>query len=114
MNDANNCKEGEVKVRLCFFVKVRNANGLKVAGGSIIGRTLGALAGTEISNLLTGFTIGCTGVPNAGDDDGIGFTGAGVFGGWNRGAVRACTSWFWRLILNAQFCSLFPESWLIS
>lgn len=32
--------------------------------------------------------IGCTGVPNAGDEDGIGFNGAGVGGTLNIGAAR--------------------------
>lgn len=71
-------------VKLCFFVKVRKARGRKVAGGRRIGNMLafGAMAAG-----LNGF-MGCTGVPNAGDDEGIGFEGAGVAGTLNMGAAR--------------------------
>lgn len=60
-------------VRECFFVNVRKASGRSVAGGKMMGRiaALGALT-------LNGFS-GCTGVPNAGDDDGIADEGGMTF-----------------------------------
>lgn len=76
MNVAKTCSADEVKVKLCFFVKVRNAKGRRVAGGSITGRILALAAGGPTLNGL----MGCAGVPNAGEDDGIGFEGVGVAG----------------------------------
>lgn len=63
------CNAVEVSVKLCFFVKVRNAKGRNVAGGRRIGRTLGFASGAESSKGL----IGCIGVAKAGEDEGIGF-----------------------------------------
>lgn len=74
----------EVRVRLCFLVNVRNAKGRKVAGGRRIGSML-AFAGAAAG--LKG-RMGCAGVAKAGDDEGIGFKGAGVGGGLNIGAAR--------------------------
>lgn len=64
MKDASSCSADEVSVSECFFVNVRKASGRRVAGGRMMGRiaALGAL-------MLNGFG-GCTGVPNAGDDEG--------------------------------------------
>lgn len=39
MKDASSWRAGDVSVRPCFFVNVRNASGRRVAGGRIIGRT---------------------------------------------------------------------------
>lgn len=72
-----------MSVRLCFFVKVLNAKGRRVAGGRIIGRML-ALFG--IAAALKGRT-GCTGVANPGEEEGIGLIGAGVGGGLKMGAA---------------------------
>lgn len=74
-----------MRVKLCFFVNVRNANGRRVAGGSIIGSML-ALAGAGPG--LKGL-IGYAGVPKAGEEDGIGLNGPGVFGALKFGAARA-------------------------
>lgn len=63
---------------MCFFVNVRKASGRRVAGGSRIGSTVGfaglRMGGARIGAVLRG-GIGCTGVPNAGDEEGIGFSG---------------------------------------
>jgi len=83
MNVARTCKADEVRVRLCFFVKVLKASGRKVAGGSIMGSIL-AFVGMAAE--LNG-RMGCTGVANAGDDEGIGFNTAGVLGTLKIGAV---------------------------
>lgn len=83
MKVANSCSAEDVRVKLCFFVKVRNANGLKVAGGRRIGRIV-ALVGGAMAN---GLSV-CAGVPKAGDEDGMGFEGAGVFGANIDAAVR--------------------------
>ncbi|TGO46023.1 hypothetical protein BOTNAR_0619g00050 [Botryotinia narcissicola] len=80
---ANTCNADDVNVKLCFFVKVRKASGLKVAGGRRIGRILAFGIGAPAG--LKG-RIGCTGVANAGDDEGIGFEFvAGVAGGLKSG-----------------------------
>jgi hypothetical protein len=81
---AKTCSADEVRVKLCFLVNVLKARGRKVAGGSRIESIL-AFAGAPAG--LKG-RIGCAGVPNAGDDEGIGFNGAGVGGGLNIGAAR--------------------------
>ena len=73
-----------MSVRLCFFVKVLKANGLKVAGGSSTGSML-VFGGATVT--LKGL-MGCAGVPKAGDDDGIGLRGAGVGGALNMRAGR--------------------------
>ena len=58
-------------MRLYFFVKVRKARGLSVAGGNIIGRTVGALKfGGGMGSVFLDGSI-TAGVPNAGEDDGI-------------------------------------------
>lgn len=69
----------EVRVRLCFLVKVRKASGRSVAGGSSMGRTVGlafgaSAGGARIGAVLRGW-MGWTGVPNAGEEEGIGFVG---------------------------------------
>ena len=66
-------------MRLCFLVNVRNASGRNVAGGSSIGRTVDfatglRAGGARIGAVLRGL-MGCTGVPNAGDEDGMGSDG---------------------------------------
>lgn len=58
-----------MRVRLCFFVKVRNATGLRVVGGRSTGRIEtfgGGAAGLKVFR-------GCTGVPKPGEEEGIGF-----------------------------------------
>lgn len=82
MNVARTCSADEVIVKLCFFVNVRKATGRRVAGGNKIGRILDLAAGT-----LNG-RIGWAGVAKAGDEEGMGFDGAGVAGGRKMGAVR--------------------------
>jgi hypothetical protein len=61
-----------LSVRLCFFVNVLNARGRSVGGGSSIGK-IGALAAGLKAGCANGRRdagmIGCTGVPNAGDDE---------------------------------------------
>ncbi len=66
MNVANSCSADDVSVRLCFFVKVRNAKGRNVAGGSSTG-SIDGLDGSE------GFEtrLGCTRVLKAGEEEGI-------------------------------------------
>lgn len=54
-----------------------------MAGGRITGRILALAAGGATLNGL----MGCAGVPNAGDEEGIGFDGAGVAGCLNIGAA---------------------------
>lgn len=68
-------------------MNVRNASGRRVAGGS----SMGSIVGFDIGATVKGRT-GWTGVPNAGEEDGIGLREAGVFGGRNIGAVRGCSS----------------------
>ena len=84
MNVARTCNAEDVSVKLCFLVNVRKARGRRVAGGRRTGRMLAFVAAV---GALKG-RMGCTGVPNAGEDEGIGFNGAGVKGGLNIGAAR--------------------------
>jgi len=84
MKVARTCRAGVVSVKLYFLVKVRKASGLNVGAGRIIGSMLAFIG---IAAALKG-RIGCTGVANAGDEEGIGFNGAGVGGGLNIGAAR--------------------------
>ena len=59
-------------MRLCFLVNVRNAIGRSAVAGISTGSILG-LFGFDISEIGGGFgRIGNAGVPNAGEDDGIG------------------------------------------
>ena len=74
----------EVRVRLCFFVKVRKAKGRSVAGGS----KMGNIEGFEGSSGGLLSRRGWTGVPKAGEDEGMGSGPAGVGPLRNRGAVR--------------------------
>jgi len=86
---ASTCNADDVRVRLCFFVKVLKARGLKVAGGSRIGSMLAfARAG---AGTLKGL-IRCAGVPNAGEEEGMGFRGASAGGGLNIGAARGSST----------------------
>lgn len=72
MKDESDASAEDVKVKLCFFVKVLKASGLKVAGGSSIGKIVAGLNwGGGIGFDLLGI-MGCAGVPNAGEEDGIG------------------------------------------
>lgn len=94
MKVANAFSAEDVRVRLCFLVNVRNASGRKVAGGRRIGRTVdftGGLrpGGARMGAVLRGLT-GWAGVPNAGDEDGIGFVGtAEGFSGLRAVAITA-------------------------
>lgn len=77
MKVARDWSADELRVRLCFFVKVLNASGRKVGGGKRIGRMvvmLGLNAGGGGMCLCVGW-IGCSGVPNAGEDEKIGGSG---------------------------------------
>lgn len=65
MKEASACRADDVRVNECLFVKVRNASGRRVAGGRMIGR-IAAFGGLTLNGLN-----GWTGVPNAGDDDGM-------------------------------------------
>lgn len=85
----------DVRVRLCFFVNVRKASGLSVAGGNSIGKTValtGGLSegGARIGAVRRGFT-GWTGVPNAGDDEGMRF--CGTFEGFSVRLAVAIVPW---------------------
>ena len=64
-------------------MKVLKARGRRVAGGSRIGRTLAFVGAAAALKCL----IGCTGVAKAGEEEGIGFGGAGVAGTLNMGAA---------------------------
>lgn len=68
-----------MRVRLCFLVNVRKARGRRVAGGRSMGRTVGFAAGFSAGGARMGAVLrglmGWTGVPNAGDEEGIGFGG---------------------------------------
>lgn len=63
-------------VRLCFFVNTLKASGLMLGGGINTG-SIGAVCVVAVRNTGAGGfdararLIGCTGVPNAGEDDGI-------------------------------------------
>lgn len=82
-------------------MKVRKANGLKVAGGRRIGRILAFGIGAAVG--LKG-RIGCTGVANAGDDEGIGFEFvAGVAGGLKSGGAFDFVVGLRRAIFSVQF-----------
>lgn len=87
MNVANNCSADDVSVRLCFFVNVRKARGRSVAGGI----SIGSIDGLDVSG---GFEIriGWTGVPKAGEEEGIKFGCAGVWCVRKTGAVRVCVA----------------------
>lgn len=77
MKVASDCKAGELRVRLCFFVKVRKAKGLRLAGGRRIGRMVGIEglnAGGGIAGRLSRGLMGWTGVPKAGLEDGTVFS----------------------------------------
>lgn len=77
MNVANACKAEELRVRLCFFVNVLNARGLKVGGGSNIGRIVG-IVGLNTGGGTGRWAVegsGWRGVPNAGDDENATFSG---------------------------------------
>lgn len=63
---ASSCSAEEVSVRLCFLVKVRNARGRNVAGG----RRMGRMAAFDGADTLKGLS-GWTGVPKAGEEEGI-------------------------------------------
>lgn len=73
INVASSCSADDVRVKLCFLVKVRNAKGRRVAGGRIMGRTA-AFAGAGGWNGLKG----CAGVAKAGDEEGIAFDELGL------------------------------------
>ena len=73
-----------MRVKLCFFVNVRKAKGLKVAGGSKIGSILDFDGAAETLKGL----MGCAGVAKPGEEEGIGFKSAGLDGDRNKGAAR--------------------------
>jgi hypothetical protein len=56
MKVASTARAEDVNVRLCFLVNVRKASGLRVAGGSRIGRiVVGLSCGGGIGAVLLGF-----------------------------------------------------------
>jgi hypothetical protein len=67
MNVARDWRADDVSVRLCFLVKVRNATGRRVVGGSRMGR-MEAFGDGAIG--LRGLK-GCTGVPKPGEEERI-------------------------------------------
>lgn len=80
MNVASAVSADDVKVRLCFLVNVRKARGRSVAGGRRIGRIVVGFTGRPscgggIGNVLRGI-MGWAGVPNAGEEEGIGLSWA--------------------------------------
>lgn len=79
MKLANAERADDVRVKLCFFVKVRKARGRSVAGGSSMGSTVALTGGLREGGARIGAVrrgcMGWTGVPNAGDDEGIKFWG---------------------------------------
>jgi hypothetical protein len=83
-------------------VKVLKARGRKVAGGRITGSILVFVG---IAAALKG-RIGCTGVANPGEEEGIGFRGAGVGGGLNIGAARGFSGPFDFLISSISHSKL--------
>lgn len=86
MNDASDASAVVDIVRLYFFVNVRNARGLSVVGGNIIGRTVGLLKlGAGIGAALRSGRA--RGVPKAGEEEGI--TGSEV----NCAVLRFLTVW---------------------
>jgi hypothetical protein len=93
MNVARTCSAVEVRVKLCFFVNVRKARGRRVAGGNSTGSMLGFDTGA------TNGRIGCAGVAKAGEEDGMGLSGAGVGGGRKMGAARGFSGRFGRLMM---------------
>ena len=83
MNVARAWSAEDVNVKSCFFVNVRNASGLNVAGGNIIGSTVDAFWAADFSNggafmgAVRRGRIGCAGVPKAGEEEGMTFPGVG-------------------------------------
>lgn len=91
MKTANVCKADDEIVRLCLRVKVRKATGRRVEGGSRIGR-IEVLAGGAC---VFGMRNGRAGVPNAGEDEGIGSEVAILKrSGWRGVAVGSMMSRF--------------------
>ena len=64
MNAAKSFRAGDVRVRLCFFVNVRKARGLNVAGG----RRIGSIEGLDVSFSFEDL-IRLIGVLKAGEDE---------------------------------------------
>ena len=76
-NVARACNEEDVIVRLCRFVKVLKATGLRVVAGNAMGR-MGAALVVAVPLVTTGRT-GWRGVANAGEEEGMALVGlAGV------------------------------------
>ena len=72
-----------MSVRLCFLVKVRKATGRRVAGG----RSMGSIERFDGAGGSC-WRIGCAGVPNAGEDEGMELACEGIEVVLNRGVVR--------------------------
>lgn len=109
MKVANACNAEDVSVRLCFLVKVRNASGRKVAGGSRIGKTaaFGCNAGGARMAATRRGLMGCAGVPKAGEDEGIGFAGtaegfSGRFAVAISSVCRCHTNWMSAYVWGAN------------
>ena len=87
MKVANAASADDVRVRLCFFVKVRNARGRRIAGGRRIGRTVVGLSWGGAMGAVRLGSIGWTGVPKAGEEDGIRFAEATFVAGRANSAI---------------------------
>ena len=83
MKLARSCSADDVSVRLCFFVNVRKARGLKAAGGRSIGNTDGLDDAVDLE-----IRTGWSGVLKAGDEEAIEFGRAILVVGRDGGDVR--------------------------
>ena len=84
INVASNWRADDVRVRLCFFVKVRNARGRKVGGA----RRTGNVEGLDDPAAFVVWRIGWMGVPKACEDEGTGSESkASLLVGLNRRAT---------------------------
>lgn len=84
MKLASACNALDVSVRLCFLVNVRKARGRSVAGGRSTGR-IGVGGGVEAGFSRIAGRSGWTGVPKAGEEEGILLVTVGwkgIRGGW--------------------------------
>ena len=79
MKAASSARLDELRVRLCFLVKVRKARGRRAAGGREMGSTAcraGAGPGVAVKDFR-----GWAGVPKAGEEEGMSEGGCAAFAG---------------------------------